>query len=104
MPEHRFKPSIHLDEKDLPAIREWEVGQKYVLILEVKQTSKNENEHTEGRKTIKSMSASFEIQKVSTPKKPFNEQTMKDFRNGTLKTKNGRTVRNFNDALKMAHS
>ncbi len=97
---HNFKPSIHLDEKDLPAIRDWEVGQKYVLILEVEQTGKNINKH-DGKKN---MSAGFEIQKISTPKKKFNEQTMEAFRKGTLKTKSGRAVRSFNDALKIAHS
>lgn len=55
--EPEIKPSVYLKSKDLPQIKDWEVGNKYTLLMRVKQTSLSENEY-EGRKE---MSASFEI-------------------------------------------
>lgn len=89
-----FRPSIHLDEDQLKQIKNWEVGEKYTLILEVVQQSKSINSN-------KKISASFDIMKIGTPNKKFNNKIMEDFRAGKLM--NGkRPVRSFNDAIKMA--
>ncbi len=33
------KPSIYLDEKDLPEVKDWTMGGEYVIVLHVKQIS-----------------------------------------------------------------
>lgn len=38
-----YSPSINFDDKQVPEIKDWQVGETYTLILEIKQTSKNEN-------------------------------------------------------------
>jgi len=90
-----FRPSIHLEEDQLKEIRNWEVGENYTLILEVRQKSKRENDSS------KKISASFDIMKIGTPNKGFNNKIMEDFRAGKLMD-GKRHVRNINEAMKMA--
>jgi len=40
-----YPPSFSVDAEQMPEIKNWEVGAKYRLVIEVEQTSKNENEH-----------------------------------------------------------
>lgn len=48
---------IHLTEKELPSIKDWNVGKSYSLNLKVKQKSKSEGPD--------GMSASFEIEEAT---------------------------------------
>jgi len=57
MDNKKFYPSLHLSSKDLPAIKNWEVGKTYNINLEVKQTSMSEEMGGD-------MHASFEIRKI----------------------------------------
>lgn len=50
------KPRLHLSSKDLPAIKNWEVGEDYEIKLKVRQESMHEDERG-GR------SATFVIEK-----------------------------------------
>ena len=59
--DKEWYPSIHLTSKDLPEIKEWEVGKTYHLVLEVKEKSKTEE-------TPGSISASFDIVKIGIKK------------------------------------
>lgn len=52
----QYYPSISFTFKELPEAEKWEVGEKYKLLLEVKQVSKNIEEE-EGQ-------ACFEILKI----------------------------------------
>lgn len=36
---HKMLPTLSLDSEDLPAIKDWSVGKKYTLMVEVEQTS-----------------------------------------------------------------
>jgi hypothetical protein len=89
-----FRPSIHLEEDQLKEIKNWEVGEKYTLILEVTQKSKREN-------SDKKISASFDIMKIGTPNKGFNHKTMEAFRAGKLMD-GKRHISNISEAMKMA--
>lgn len=75
-----FKPRIHIDDKQLPVIKSWEVGRKYKILLEVKQVDKSERE--EDGKTL--TSGGFEILKAkdATGKKSFSTQAVKEARKG----------------------
>ena len=90
-----FRPSIHLDEKQLKEIKNWKVGGKYTLILEVEQTSMN-NDNPDKR-----INASFDIMKIGTPNKGFNHKMMKEFQAGKLMD-GKRHVNNISEAMKMA--
>src|SRR3990167_2170356 len=46
-------PSFYVDAEQMSEIKDWEVGKKYRLVVEVEQKTKNESED--------SVSASFEI-------------------------------------------
>ena len=56
----RELPSFSLTEKDLPAIKNWQVGKKYKLEIEVEQVSLSKDEYMMGEP----ISARFKIHKV----------------------------------------
>lgn len=55
------RPRITLDEKTLPAVRDWEVGGKYDIMLTVKQVGKHEMEGS-------MLDGTFEVIKASSKK------------------------------------
>ena len=57
---NRMKPYLSLSEKDLPEIKEWEVGNDYKLLVEIKMTNKSISE-VDGKKPVH---CGFEISKV----------------------------------------
>jgi len=65
-------PSFYMSAEQMPEIKDWEVGKKYQLIIEVEQISKNEHEN--------SVHASFEIVAYKhIPKKSIDEMTDEEF-------------------------
>ena len=52
-----YLPTVSLDTKQVPEIKDWEVGETYHVVLAIKQTSKSQNE-SNGNKTT---SAYFEV-------------------------------------------
>lgn len=64
-----FPPSLHFSGKQVPEIKKWEVGEKYRMIVEVEQTSKNENKDG-------TVSASFDV--VAYKPLGSNYETMDD--------------------------
>lgn len=58
MPE-RMRPNLSIDEKDLSAIKNWQIGKKYKLIIDAELTSMNKEEYGD-----KDMRAQFRINKV----------------------------------------
>lgn len=57
----REKPSFSIDATTLPAIKDWKVGKKYQIILDVEQTSLSKDEYSEGDNTLR---ARFKILKA----------------------------------------
>lgn len=39
-----MNPMFHVSDKEMPEIKNWEVGNKYKLVIEVEQKSKSEDE------------------------------------------------------------
>lgn len=64
-PMKPMKPTLRLTSDDLPAIKNWSVGKKYTLKLEVEQTSMrqgNEYEYEIGESDAKDkISATFKV-------------------------------------------
>lgn len=55
MPERRlYPPSFQIEAEQMPEIKDWEVGKKYRLIVEIEQKSAHQNEKDR-------MNASFDI-------------------------------------------
>lgn len=55
-----YMPSLYLTEKQLPAVKDWRVGGRYRLIVDVEQTGMNVGQNTpEGKKP--STSGTFRI-------------------------------------------
>lgn len=68
-----YPPSFHAEEKQIPEIRKWKVGEKYVMIIEVEQKSMNEDQKDR-------LSASFDIVAYKClPKKSIDKMTDKEF-------------------------
>src|SRR3990167_2958542 len=64
-------PSFSLSEDDLPEIKDWEVGKKYKLNIEVEQVSKEKGDRYSmegpgGSKDKKKISAHFRMLKIGT--------------------------------------
>ena len=57
--EFKERSVICLNEKDLPEIKDWMVGKKYKLIVDVEMTGMNKPEYGD-----KSMRAEFRIDKI----------------------------------------
>lgn len=58
-----MKPSLYLTSKDLPAIKNWKVGEIYEVKVKIKQKSMNERDDG-------THSGSFEVQEIE----PVKEQ------------------------------
>lgn len=55
MPE--MKPRLHLTSEDVESLPEWEVGNKYTVLVEIKMVSKAQREEEE-------MCGDFEVEKI----------------------------------------
>lgn len=55
------KPTISLDSKCLPAIKDWKVGKTYEIHLKVRETSVHEDDLPDNKKQLH---ASFEVIKA----------------------------------------
>lgn len=42
MPE--MKPTVYVSDKDLPAIKDWKIGETYEMLVQVKMTSVSQHE------------------------------------------------------------
>ncbi len=73
----RIMPSFELTEADLPQIKDWDVGNKYTVTMQVEQISKSKGGMydfgMEGESN-KKISARFRIVSVSAEKKEFKER------------------------------
>jgi len=67
----RMLPSFSLTVKDLPEIKNWSVGNKYTLVIEVEQTSMSKSEYMQDEP----LTARFRITKVKSESE--NEETKK---------------------------
>jgi len=61
------KPHLHLCECDLSEIKDWKVGEKYTLTLEVEMTGLHKNEMPMMEKNEDMLEADFEVESI-TPK------------------------------------
>jgi len=69
-----MKPMLHLCEKDLPDMEDWEVGKKYTLVLETEMVGQNINKDMDGGEK---MHAEFKVLSVTakgTPKEDDEDE------------------------------
>lgn len=50
----KYPPTVHFNDSQVPEIKDWSVGKTYQVVLEIKQTSMNQNKD-------KSVDANFEV-------------------------------------------
>lgn len=61
----RILPTVRLTDEDLPEIKNWKVGEKYTLVMEVEQTSMRQgNEWESSASKDKRIHATFKITSV----------------------------------------
>lgn len=67
MPESsEYYPSVHFDSKTLPEIKDWKVGEEYVVVVKAKM--KSYSEHKEGA------DASFDIVEIGVLDKEVDDK------------------------------
>lgn len=61
----RILPTIRLTDEDLPEIKDWKVGEKYTLVMEVEQISMRQGDEWQGADNKdKRIHATFKITNV----------------------------------------
>lgn len=63
-------PSFSMSAADLPAIKDWRIGQRYHLEMEVEMISASKDEYVKGSP----MSARFKIHKIKDDKKSVKKR------------------------------
>ena len=80
----KYLPTLYLDEKQVPDIKDWEVGGEYDIVIRVKQTSKNEN-HLEDEEN--NLNAGFNIVAYKVLDKDLDDEDMEHLQAEGLKSK-----------------
>ena len=80
--EEKHYPTFRLKSSDLPALKDWDVGDDYVLVMRVSQKSKDER----GKDNIES---EFEIKALAPLEDALNTEEMTKFDN---KARTGKSV------------
>lgn len=63
--KRKIYPTFSIDDEDLPDIKDWEVGEKYVIVMEVEQLSKRQGQEWQGdNNKDKRVHATFKITKI----------------------------------------
>ncbi len=78
----RYKPGIIFNEKELPQVKSWKVGQKYHLMLEVEMTSLRKEidyhiaplEKMSDGTAPKIISAGFEVKAVGAEEEDYGSE------------------------------
>lgn len=77
---------LYLSDKNLPEIKNWKPGEKYMLVLEVEMKSLNYHEEQQGEYDMPDIpehfTADFEIEKVKTMENMDYEKAYKFARSG----------------------
>lgn len=63
----RMKPSLCLNEKDLPEVKSWKAGKEYDLILHVKMTNQSTDTDMMGKSKKSMSSGRFDVLSVEAP-------------------------------------
>lgn len=72
-----YPPSFHITDKQMQEIKDWEVGGKYRLVIEIEQTYKSESVKDDGSVAI---GGDFNIIKYKyLPEKTIDEMNDKEF-------------------------
>ena len=74
----KIYPTFQLDDEDLPEIKDWKVGEKYMLCMEVEQLSMRQGNEWQGADSKdKKVHATFKIISVGveeTEEMPYEEE------------------------------
>jgi len=77
MTMEKMPNTLHLDENELPEIKDWKVGEKYQILLDVEQTGLHKGDMmASGPKG--NFSADFKIIKASMPNEESTEEEAKE--------------------------
>lgn len=86
----RLPPSFTLNEDDLPAIKDWKVGQTYKIVIEAKQMSSSMDRDLLGTDSVqgdRKMNARFEIVSAEAVDKSASSENFEDFESEFSKKK-----------------
>ena len=78
-----FPPSFHVSDTQIPEVKKWEVGKNYYMVVEVRQTEKEDREGEPVR-------ASFDIVKY----KALTGKALKDMTDDELELEQGKALGN----------
>jgi len=72
----KIYPTFELDDEDLPSIRDWKVGERHLLVIEVEQMSMKQGKDWQGdkKKDEKKINATFKVLKVGVRREDYGEE------------------------------
>lgn len=71
----KIYPTFSLDSEDLPAVKDWKVGQKYMLEMEVEEISMRQGSEWQGADNKdKKVHATFKIMKVGVKDEAYEDE------------------------------
>lgn len=65
IPVANFKPSLYLDDKELPTIPKYKAGDKIILVIECTVKGTSAYDRLEGKETRKTFNADLEIDAIA---------------------------------------
>lgn len=69
--KRKIYPTFQIDDEDLPELKDWKVGEKYTLVMEVEQLSMRQGNEWQGSDSKdKKVHATFKILSVGVEEKP----------------------------------
>lgn len=76
----KMPPTLRLSEEDLPELKEWKVGGKYTVTLEVEQVESRKGDMMmmEGENKSPKISAEFKVLKAYTGEREENGEEMEE--------------------------
>jgi hypothetical protein len=72
--DNQIKNTLRLSDKELPDIKDWEVGKEYEVVLTVKMIAKRQGSEWDTSSDNKEVNATFEITEAETEEEEEEEE------------------------------
>ncbi len=71
----KIYPTFQMDSEDLPELKNWKVGEKYMLVMEVEQMAMRQGKEWQGsNEKDNKVYATFKVMKVGVEEKDFERE------------------------------
>ncbi len=74
-----YPPTVHLNDTQVPEIKDWDVGETYQIVMDVKQTSKSEDKNG-------NVNSSFEVVGYKPVEDDMSDSDLEDLQGKAMST------------------